>query len=378
MTDVISDSDSIQNNSYRVALITGITGQDGSYLADFLLNKGYEVVLKLHYGDLNDISSLINIIKMVKPIEIYNLAGMSDVKLSFDLSEYTANIDALGPLRILEAIRICQLDRDVRLYQASTAELYGRAQEIPQSEITPFHPCSPYAAAKLYAYWITINYREAYDMFAVNGILFNHESPRRGNEFVTRKITRAVAKVHLNRQEILELGALDAKHDWGHARDFVEAMWLMLQHDTPEDFVIATGEMHSIREFVEVAFQEINREIIWEGEGVNEVGKEKDTNIIRVIVNPKHFRPSDVDLLVGNAKKAEEKLKWKPKSTFKGETAESSPLDSSGFNWIQVDSWIHMDSHGFTWIQMDSNGFRWIQMDSDGFKWIQVESHEIS
>ncbi|UJR10152.1 hypothetical protein I4U23_014369 [Adineta vaga] len=329
----------------KVALITGITGQDGSYLTEFLLEKGYEVhgvirrsssfntgrinhlyanpashqegAMKLHYGDLNDSSSLVKIIASVKPSEIYNLGAMSHVKISFDLSEYTADVDAVGTLRILDAIRTCGLEKDVRFYQASTSELYGKVQEIPQSETTPFYPRSPYAAAKLYAYWITINYREAYNMFAVNGILFNHESPRRGDNFVTRKITRSVAKIHLNQQDILELGALDSKRDWGHARDYIEAMWLMLQHDTPEDFVIATGETHSVREFVEAAFQEIGKRIVWEGEGINEIGKEKDTGVVRIKINPKYFRPTEVDLLIGNPKKAEEKLHWKPKIAFR-------------------------------------------------------------
>ncbi|CAF1073083.1 unnamed protein product [Rotaria sordida] len=333
------------NRKPKIALITGITGQDGSYLTEFLLAKGYEVhgiirrsssfntgrinhlyanpslhkegAMKLHYGDLNDSSSLVKIVSSVKPTEIYNLGAMSHVKISFDLSEYTADVDAVGTLRLLDAIRTCGLEKDVRFYQASTSELYGKVQEIPQSETTPFYPRSPYAAAKLYAYWITINYREAYNMFAVNGILFNHESPRRGDNFVTRKITRSVAKVHLKQQEVLELGSLDSKRDWGHARDYIEAMWLMLQHDTPEDFVIATGEAHSVREFVDAAFQEIGKRIIWEGEGINEIGKEEDTGIVRVIVNPKYFRPTEVDLLIGNPKKAEEKLKWKPKTTFK-------------------------------------------------------------
>lgn len=273
--------------------------------------------MKLHYGDLNDSSSLVKIISSVKPSEIYNLGAMSHVKISFDLSEYTADVDAVGTLRILDAIRTCGLEKDVRFYQASTSELYGKVQEIPQSETTPFYPRSPYAAAKLYAYWITINYREAYNMFAVNGILFNHESPRRGDNFVTRKITRSVAKIHLKQQETLELGTLDSKRDWGHARDYIEAMWLMLQQETPEDFVIATGETHSVREFVEAAFQEIGKTISWEGEGIKEIGKEKDSGIVRVTVNPKYFRPTEVDLLIGNPKKAEEQLKWKPKITFK-------------------------------------------------------------
>ncbi|CAF0932061.1 unnamed protein product [Adineta steineri] len=342
-TEVI---ESVSNalNPRKVALITGITGQDGSYLAEFLLDKGYQVhgiirrsssfntgrinhlyanpeshtegAMKLHYGDLNDSSSLVKIIYTVKPSEIYNLGAMSHVKISFELSEYTADVDALGTLRILDAIRICGLTNDVRFYQASTSELYGKVQEIPQSETTPFYPRSPYAAAKLYAFWITVNYREAYNMFAVNGILFNHESPRRGDNFVTRKITRGVAKIHLHQQEILELGALDSKRDWGHARDYIEAMWLMLQQDVPEDFVIATGETHSVREFVEAAFKEIGKDIVWEGEGVKEIGKEKDTDIVRVKINEKYFRPTEVELLIGNPKKAEEKLKWKPKITF--------------------------------------------------------------
>ncbi|CAF1489564.1 unnamed protein product [Adineta ricciae] len=331
-------------NPRKVALVTGITGQDGSYLAEFLLEKGYEVhgvirrsssfntgrinhlyanpeshkegAMKLHYGDLNDSSSLVKIISTVKPSEIYNLGAMSHVKISFDLSEYTADVDAVGTLRILDAIRICGLTNSVRFYQASTSELYGKVQEIPQSETTPFYPRSPYAAAKLYAFWITVNYREAYNMYAVNGILFNHESPRRGDNFVTRKITRSVAKIHLEQQQILELGALDSKRDWGHARDYIEAMWLMLQQDVPEDFVIATGETHSVREFVELAFKEIGKEIVWEGEGVNEVGKEKGTGILRVTINAKYFRPTEVELLIGNPKKAEEKLKWKPKIKF--------------------------------------------------------------
>ncbi|CAF1249038.1 unnamed protein product [Rotaria magnacalcarata] len=344
MSSIDSQVASNVESKRKVALITGITGQDGSYLTEFLLAKGYivhgvirrsssfntgrishlyadplvhrEGAMKLHYGDLNDSSSLVKIISIVKPTEVYNLGAMSHVKISFDLSEYTADVDAVGTLRILDAIRICGLEKDVRFYQASTSELYGKVQEIPQSETTPFYPRSPYAAAKLYAYWITINYREAYNMFAVNGILFNHESPRRGDNFVTRKITRSVAKIHLKQQESLELGSLDSKRDWGHARDYIEAMWLMLQHDTPEDFVIATGETHSVREFVEAAFQEIGIKIIWKGEGINEVGEEEQTGIVRITVNPKYFRPTEVDLLIGNPKKAEEKLKWKRKITF--------------------------------------------------------------
>ncbi|CAF4643050.1 unnamed protein product [Rotaria socialis] len=334
MSTEASEKASNSSTKRNVALITGITGQDGSYLTEFLLEKGYQVhgvirrsssfntgrinhlyenpsshkegAMKLHYGDLNDSSSLVKLIASIKPTEVYNLGAQSHVKISFELSEYTADVDAVGTLRILDAIRTCGLERDVRFYQASTSELYGKVQEIPQSETTPFYPRSPYAAAKLYAYWITINYREAYNMFAVNG-----------DNFVTRKITRSVAKIFFNQQQSIELGSLDSKRDWGHARDYIEAMWLMLQQDTPEDLVIATGETHSVREFVKAAFREINKEIVWEGEGVNEIGKEKETGIVRVTVNAKYFRPTEVDLLIGNPKKAEEKLNWKPKITFK-------------------------------------------------------------
>ncbi|CAF3951206.1 unnamed protein product [Adineta steineri] len=264
----------------------------------------------------------------IQPCEIYNLAAMSHVRISFDLSEYTTNIDALGTLRILEAIRICGLEKSVRFYQASTSELYGKVQEVPQNETTPFHPRSPYATAKLYAYWATVNYREAYGMFAVNGILFNHESPRRGEDFVTRKITRGVAKIYLNQQESLELGALDSKRDWGHARDFVEAMWLMLQQDIPEDFVIATVPVLHLKPCTRCTnnflFAQHTR---WEGEGINEVGKEKSTNIVRITINKLLFRPSEVDLLVGNGKKAHEKLNWKPQITFKGLVKEMVAAD---------------------------------------------------
>ncbi|XP_049776901.1 GDP-mannose 4,6 dehydratase isoform X1 [Schistocerca cancellata] len=329
----------------KVALITGITGQDGSYLAEFLLAKNYEVhgiirrastfntariqhlyadpkshkqgKMKLHYGDMTDSSCLVKIISSVRPSEIYNLAAQSHVKVSFDLSEYTAEVDALGTLRLLDAIRTCGLEKAVRFYQASTSELYGKVHEIPQKETTPFYPRSPYACAKLYGYWIVVNYREAYKMFACNGILFNHESPRRGENFVTRKITRSVAKIHLGQMECVELGNLDSKRDWGHAKDYVEAMWLMLQQNEPEDYVIATGETHSVREFVEAAFNHVGKEIAWEGKGENEVGREKDTGVIRVKVNPKYFRPTEVDLLLGDPSKAREKFGWKPKVTFK-------------------------------------------------------------
>uniref|UniRef100_A0A0V0G3J8 GDP-mannose 4,6-dehydratase n=1 Tax=Triatoma dimidiata TaxID=72491 RepID=A0A0V0G3J8_TRIDM len=287
----------------KIALITGITGQDGSYLAEFLMRKGYYVHgiirrsssfntgriqhlysnptihkggrMKLHYGDLTDSSCLVKIITKVRPSEIYNLAAQSHVKVSFDLSEYTAEVDAVGTLRLLDAIRTCGLEKEVKFYQASTSELYGKVHEVPQKETTPFYPRSPYACAKLYAYWTVVNYREAYGMFACNGILFNHESPRRGESFVTRKITRSVAKISLGLLDFVELGNLDSQRDWGHAKDYVEAMWMMLQQDVPDDFVIATGESHSVREFVEASFQYIGTEIIWEGCGLEEVGKEK-------------------------------------------------------------------------------------------------------
>lgn len=328
----------------KVALITGITGQDGSYLAEFLLAKGYEVhgiirrsssfntgriqhlyrdplthtagSMKLHYGDLTDSTCLVKLVNQIQPSEIYNLAAQSHVKVSFDLSEYTANVDALGTLRLLDAIRTCNLEKSVKFYQASTSELFGKVQEVPQKETTPFYPRSPYGVAKLYGYWIVINYKESYNMFAVNGILFNHESPRRGETFVTRKITRSVAKIYLGEQEYFELGNLDSRRDWGHARDYVEAMWLMLQQKEPEDFVIATGESHSVKEFVEAAFHHIGKEIVWEGSGLNEIGKEKDTGLVRVRVNPKFFRPSEVDFLLGDATKAKKKFGWSPRIKF--------------------------------------------------------------
>jgi len=327
----------------KKALITGVTGQDGAYLAEFLLNKGYEVhgikrrsssfntarvdrLYKdphetdvhffMHYGDLTDATNLIRIIQDIQPDEIYNLAAQSHVKVSFETAEYTANSDALGPLRLLEAIRILNLEDKTRFYQASTSELYGKAQEVPQRETTPFYPRSPYAAAKLYAYWITINYREAYNMFACNGILFNHESPMRGETFVTRKITRAVARIQLGMQEKLYLGNLDAKRDWGFAGDYVRAMWLMLQEDEPEDYVIATGVSHSVREFVEKAFQEVGTTIRWEGSGVNEIGKDSATGKALVQIDPLYFRPTEVDCLEGDASKARSKLGWEPKVSF--------------------------------------------------------------
>jgi len=338
----------------KKALITGITGQDGSYLAEFLLKKGYEVHgikrrsssfntarvdhlycdphekdvrFFMHYGDLTDATNLIRIVQEVQPDEIYNLAAQSHVKVSFETAEYTANADGLGTLRLLESIRILNMVDHVRFYQASTSELYGRVQEIPQTEKTPFYPRSPYAAAKLYAFWICVNYREAYRIFAANGILFNHESPVRGETFVTRKITRAVARMKLGLQRKLFLGNLDAKRDWGHARDFVRAMWLILQREGPDDYVIATGEVHSVREFVEAAFREIGVEIGWKGKGAYEVGVVR--NIARgeesglregdivVEVDPRYYRPTEVDFLQGDASKAKRELGWRPKITFK-------------------------------------------------------------
>lgn len=265
---------------------------------------------------MTDSSCLVKIIALVRPTEIYNLAAQSHVKISFDLSEYTAEVDGVGTLRLLDAIRTCGWEKKVKFYQASTSELYGKVVETPQSETTPFYPRSPYACAKLYGYWIVTNYREAYDMFACNGILFNHESPRRGENFVTRKITRTVSKIHLKQQEVLELGNLDSKRDWGHAKDYVEAMWLMLQLEKPEDFVIATGETRKVREFVEESFKFIGKEIEWRGSGVDEIGVEKGTEIVRVRVNPKYFRPTEVDLLLGDASKAKRILGWTPKVNF--------------------------------------------------------------
>lgn len=327
----------------KKALITGITGQDGAYLAEFLLEKGYEVHgirrraslfntdridhlyhdphskgydLTLHYGDLTDSSSLIRIVKEVQPDEIYNLAAQSHVAVSFEEPEYTANSDALGALRILEAIRIAGLEKKAKFYQASTSELYGLVQEIPQKETTPFYPRSPYAVAKMYAYWITVNYREAYGMYACNGILFNHESPIRGETFVTRKITRALARIKLNLQECLYLGNMNALRDWGHARDYVVMQWMMLQQDKPEDFVIATGEQHSVREFVELAAKEIGIQIRWEGEDQEEKGYDVATGKCIVAVDPRYYRPAEVETLLGDPTKAKEKLGWVPTTTF--------------------------------------------------------------
>ena len=328
----------------KTALITGITGQDGSYLAEFLLDKGYEVHgikrrssslntgrvdhlyidphmddvrFFLHYGDMTDATNLIRLIQTINPSEIYNLAAQSHVQVSFETAEYTANADALGPLRLLEAIRILGLEKKVRFYQASTSELYGNAAESPQSETTPFRPRSPYGVAKLYAFWITVNYRDAYEMHASNGILFNHESPTRGETFVTRKITRSVVAIEAGLEKKLYLGNLDALRDWGDARDYVEGMWMMLQHDKPDDYVLATGEQYSVREFVEQAFAETGRTITWTGEGKNEQGLDPDTGDILVEVDPQYFRPTDVDALLGNAEKAKRVLGWSTKRTFK-------------------------------------------------------------
>ena len=327
----------------KSALITGITGQDGAYLAEFLLEKGYEVhgikrrsssfntvrvdhLYKdphekdvrffMHYGDLTDATNLIRIIQEIQPDEIYNLAAQSHVKVSFETPEYTANADALGTLRLLEAIRILKMEEKTRFYQASTSELFGKAREIPQRETTPFYPRSPYAAAKLYGYWITVNYREAYKMFACNGILFNHESPIRGETFVTRKITRAVARIKLGLQKRLYLGNLDAKRDWGYAGDYVKAMWLMLQQEDPEDYVIATGESHSVREFVEKAFGEIGIKIVWEGSGADETGKDSEAGKSLVKIDRSYFRPTEVDFLLGDPTKARSKLGWEPAVSF--------------------------------------------------------------
>ena len=351
-----SASASASTFSGRRALITGITGQDGAYLAELLLLKGYEVhgikrrassfntaridhlyrdphekdvKLKLHYGDMTDSTNLIRIMQEVQPDEIYNLAAQSHVQVSFETPEYTANADALGTLRLLEAIRILKMTGKTKFYQASTSELYGKVQETPQKETTPFYPRSPYAAAKLYAYWITVNYREAYNIFACNGILFNHESPIRGETFVTRKITRAVARIKLGLQKKLYLGNLDAKRDWGHAKDYVEAQWLVLQQDEPDDYVIATGEQRSVREFVEASFREVGIEIEWKGIGIDEKGIVSSLTSASVVpsalhigetlveIDPRYFRPTEVESLLGDATKAKEKLGWQPKVGFK-------------------------------------------------------------
>ena len=326
----------------KKALITGITGQDGSYLAEFLLEKGYEVhgitrrasisntaridhiidKITLHDGDLSDSSSLIRIISMVQPDEIYNLAAQSHVQVSFDVPEYSGDVDALGVLRILEACRILGLEKKTKVYQASTSELYGKVEEVPQRETTPFHPYSPYAVAKQYGFWITKEYREAYGMFAVNGILFNHESERRGENFVTRKITLAAGRIAEGLQDHLELGNMDSLRDWGYAKDYVECMWMILQHDTPEDFVIATGEQHTVRDFTEKAFAANGITIRWEGEGINEKGYDAETGKMLVCVNPQWFRPTDVDKLWGDPTKAKTVLGWNPQKTSYEELVE--------------------------------------------------------
>ena len=321
----------------KVALITGITGQDGSYLAELLLETGYEVhgivrrcslinthridhiyeKIHLHYGDLTDATNLIGVIKKVKPNEIYNLGAQSHVKVSFEIPEYTGQVDGLGTLRILEAVRILGMENDVRIYQASTSELYGKVQEVPQTETTPFYPRSPYGVAKLYGFWIVKNYREAYGLHASSGILFNHESSRRGETFVTRKITQGLSRISVGVQDVLYLGNLDAKRDWGHAKDYAEAMWLMLQQDEPDDYVIATGEQHSVREFVELAAPFFGLDIEWKGEGIDEEGVDKTTGRSIIKVSDKYFRPTEVESLLGDASKAKEKLGWEPKITFK-------------------------------------------------------------
>ena len=352
----------------KKALITGITGQDGAYLAEFLLEKGYEVHgirrrsslfntdridhlykdphedgarLFLHYGDMTDSSSLMRVIAQVEPDEVYNLAAQSHVAVSFEEPEYTANSDALGALRVLEAIRLLDLGKKTKFYQASTSELYGLVREIPQRETTPFYPRSPYAVAKLYAYWITVNYREAYGMFACNGILFNHESPIRGETFVTRKITRALARIKLGLQSCLYLGNLDAKRDWGHARDYVEMQWLMLQQDEPRDFVIATGVQYSVREFVETAGAEMGIKIRWEGEGIDERGYDENGRCI-VQVDPEYFRPAEVETLLGDASLAQEQLGWKPQISFAELVAEMAREDLRS-----AEKDVLVDSHGF-------------------------------
>jgi len=344
----------------KTALITGVTGQDGAYLAEFLLNKGYSVHgvkrrsssfntarvdhlyqdphegstrFLMHYGDMTDATNLIRLIQEVQPDEIYNLAAQSHVQVSFDTPEYTANADGLGTLRLLEAIRILGLGDQVRFYQASTSELYGKVQESPQNEMTPFYPRSPYAAAKLYAYWITVNYREAYGFHASNGILFNHESPIRGETFVTRKITRAVAAIQLGIQKRLYLGNLDAKRDWGHARDFVEGMWLMLQQPKPDDYVLATGETRSVREFVEAAFDEVGRRIEWQGTGHEERGLDGQSGEVLIEIDENYYRPTEVDLLLGDASKARSKLDWVHKTSFRELVREMVAADLETVNF---------------------------------------------
>jgi GDPmannose 4,6-dehydratase len=346
----------------KIALITGVTGQDGAYLAEFLLAKGYivhgikrrsssfntgrvdhlyrdphekGVSFSLHFGDVTDATNLIRIVQETQPDEIYNLAAQSHVQVSFETPEYTANSDAVGTLRLLEAIRILGREKQTRFYQASTSELYGKVQEIPQKETTPFYPRSPYAAAKLYAYWITVNYREAYGMHASNGILFNHESPMRGETFVTRKITRAVAAIELGLQDRLFLGNLNAKRDWGHARDYVEGMWLIVQQDQPDDYVLATGETHSVREFVEKAFAQVGRSIEWQGSGVDEKGIDRSSGKVLIEIDPRYFRPTEVDLLIGDPTKARTKLGWQHRTGFEELVREMVDADLAGVRFEQ-------------------------------------------
>ena len=347
------------NKNKKIALITGVTGQDGAYLAEFLLNKNYEVhgikrrssiintnrvdhlyenpqlenkKFFMHYGDLTDATNLIRIIQNVKPTEIYNLAAQSHVQVSFETPEYTANSDALGTLRILEAIRILNLSDKTKFYQASTSELYGKVHETPQNENTPFYPRSPYGVAKLYAYWVTVNYREAYNIFASNGILFNHEGPTRGETFVSRKITQSVARISQGSNEILYLGNIEAKRDWGHAKDYVEGMWKILQHDTPEDFVLATGVIHSVKDFVELAFQNIDIKIIWEGSHLDKKGIDEKTGKTLVKIDPRYFRPTEVDLLKGDPTKAKTKLNWEAKTSFSQLVSEMVKSDINALN----------------------------------------------
>ena len=356
----------------KKALITGITGQDGAYLTELLLEKGYEVHgikrrasqlntdridhlyqdpheenvrLKLHYGDLVDSTNLIRIVQEVQPDEIYNLAAQSHVQVSFETPEYTANADALGTLRLLEAIRILGMEKKVRFYQASTSELYGMVQEVPQSETTPFYPRSPYGVAKLYAFWIVKNYRESYGMHASNGILFNHESPRRGETFVTRKITRAVARIKLGMQDCLYLGNLDAQRDWGHAKDYVEGMWRMLQQDTPDDYVLATGVTTTIRDFATMAFREVDITVAWRGEGANEEGYCPDTGNVLVKIDPRYFRPAEVDLLIGDPSKARDVLGWKASTTLAEMCREMVQSDLALF---ERDAYLQAGGHEVT------------------------------
>jgi GDPmannose 4,6-dehydratase len=363
----IQEATPVENGrTTKRALITGVTGQDGAYLAEFLLAKGYEVHgikrrsssfntaridhlyvdphdeiprFKLHYGEMTDATSLIRLVQEIQPDEIYNLAAQSHVQVSFDTPQYTAMADGIGTLNLLEAIRILELNDATKFYQASTSELYGNTKEIPQRETTPFQPRSPYAAAKLYAYWATVNYRDAYGMHASNGILFNHESPIRGETFVTRKITRGVAAIELGLSEKLYLGNLDAKRDWGHARDYVEGMWLMLQQAKPEDYVLATGESHSVREFVELAFEQVGRSIAWRGSGIEEEGIDRSTGLVLVSIDPRHFRPTEVEFLLGDPSKARRQLGWHHRTEFRELVAEmvASDLETVGLeNWVKT------------------------------------------